>query len=121
MVALAHKGSAGRQFEAFVDELVATLAPPDRRDEPDRFGSLGEVRQWVEAIFDTPQRPARPGTPRLAHHPRGVDPDRPAGAGAGRGGLVQLAAGHRRKRSLVAYEGDDTLRGYGVTIRTADW
>jgi hypothetical protein len=40
-VALAHKGSAGRQFEAFVDELGATLAPPDRRDEP-----TGSAR-WV--------------------------------------------------------------------------
>jgi len=25
---------------------------PDRRDEAPRFGSLGRVRQWIEAIFD---------------------------------------------------------------------
>ena len=36
-----------------VGELGATLARPDRADEPHRFGSLGGVRQWVEAIFDT--------------------------------------------------------------------
>jgi hypothetical protein len=53
MVTLADKGLAGREFEALVGELGATLARPDRRDEPARFGSLGGVRQWVEAIFDT--------------------------------------------------------------------
>jgi hypothetical protein len=53
MVTLADKGLAGRQFEALVGELGATLARPDRTDEPHRFGSLGGVRQWIEAIFDT--------------------------------------------------------------------
>jgi hypothetical protein len=53
MVILADKGLAGREFEALVGELGATLARLDRRDEPYRYGSLGEVRQWVEAIFDT--------------------------------------------------------------------
>ena len=53
MVTLADKGLAGRQFEALVGELGATLARPDRADEPYRFGALGGVRQWVEAIFDT--------------------------------------------------------------------
>jgi hypothetical protein len=53
MVVLADKGLAGRQFHALVGELGAILARPDRRDEPYRFGSLGGVRQWVEAIFDT--------------------------------------------------------------------
>jgi hypothetical protein len=53
MVVLADKGLAGHQFEALVGELGATLARPDRRDEPVRFGSLGGVRRWVEAIFDT--------------------------------------------------------------------
>jgi hypothetical protein len=53
MVTLADKGLAGRGFETLVGELGATLARPDRADEPYRFGSLGGVRQWVEAIFDT--------------------------------------------------------------------
>jgi Transposase DDE domain len=53
MVVLAEEGLAGREFDQFVDGLGATLARPDRRDEPHRFGSLGGVRQWVEAIFDT--------------------------------------------------------------------
>jgi hypothetical protein len=53
MVVLADKGLAGREFDQFVGGLDATLARPDRRDEPSRFGNLGGVRQWVEAIFDT--------------------------------------------------------------------
>jgi hypothetical protein len=53
MVTLADKGLAGREFQALVDELGATLARPDRADEPARFGNLGGVRQWIEAIFDT--------------------------------------------------------------------
>jgi hypothetical protein len=53
MVVLADKGLAGREFDAVVGELGATLARPDRADERYRFGSLGGVRQWVEAIFDT--------------------------------------------------------------------
>jgi Transposase DDE domain len=53
LVILADKGFAGRAFEQVVGELDAWLARPDRKDEPYRFGSLGGVRQWVEAIFDT--------------------------------------------------------------------
>lgn len=53
MVVLADKGLAGRQFDALVAELGATLARPDRADELYRFGSLGGVRQWIEAIIDT--------------------------------------------------------------------
>jgi hypothetical protein len=53
MVILADKGFAGREFEALVGALGARLVRPDRADEPVRFGSLGGVRQWVEAILDT--------------------------------------------------------------------
>jgi hypothetical protein len=53
LVILADKGLAGRQFDALVGELDAWLVRPDRADEPYRFGNLGGVRQWVEAIFDT--------------------------------------------------------------------
>jgi Transposase DDE domain len=53
MVVLADKGLAGREFDQLVGELDATLARPDRADEPYRFGSLGGVRQWIEAIIDT--------------------------------------------------------------------
>ena len=45
-------GGIGRAVRR-LDREAATLARPDRRDEPYRFGSLGGVRQWVEAIFDT--------------------------------------------------------------------
>jgi hypothetical protein len=53
MVVLADKGLAGRQFDAVVGELGALLVRPDREDEPHRFGNLGGVRQWIEAIIDT--------------------------------------------------------------------
>ena len=53
LVILADKGLAGQQFQQLVGELDARLVRPDRADEPVRFGSLGGVRQWVEAIFDT--------------------------------------------------------------------
>jgi hypothetical protein len=53
MVVLADKGLAGREFDALVGELGATLVRPDRTDEPYRFGGLGGVRQWIEAIIDT--------------------------------------------------------------------
>ena len=53
MVILADKGLAGRRFDAVVGELGAVLVRPDRQDEPARFGNLGGVRQWIEAIFDT--------------------------------------------------------------------
>lgn len=53
MVILADKGFAGHQFDRLVRDLDALLARPDRRGEPYRFGTLGGVRQWIEAIFDT--------------------------------------------------------------------
>jgi hypothetical protein len=53
MVILADKGLAGRAFDQHVAGLGALLAHPDRADEPFRLGSLGGVRQWIEAIIDT--------------------------------------------------------------------
>jgi hypothetical protein len=53
LVILADKGLAGRAFQQVVSELDALLVRPDRADEPARFGNLGGVRQWIEAIFDT--------------------------------------------------------------------
>jgi hypothetical protein len=53
LVILADKGFAGRAFAQLVAELDARLVRPDRADEPTRFGHLGGVRQWIEAIFDT--------------------------------------------------------------------
>jgi hypothetical protein len=53
MVILGDKGFAGRAFTQVVAELDARLVRPDRADEPARFGDLGGVRQWIEAIFDT--------------------------------------------------------------------
>jgi hypothetical protein len=52
-VVLADKGLAGRAFAQAVAELAVVLVRPDRADEPARFGNLGGVRQWVEAIIDT--------------------------------------------------------------------
>jgi Transposase DDE domain len=53
LVILADKGLAGRAFQQVVAELDALLVRPDRADEPARFGNLGGVRQWIEAIFAT--------------------------------------------------------------------
>jgi hypothetical protein len=53
MVVLADKGFAGWAFAQHVAGLGALLARPDRADEPFRFDSLGEVRQWIEAILNT--------------------------------------------------------------------
>jgi hypothetical protein len=52
-VVLADKGLAGRDFAQAVADLEVRLVRPDRKDEPARFGSLGGVRQWIEAIIDT--------------------------------------------------------------------
>jgi hypothetical protein len=53
LVVLADKGLAGREFAQTVAELAVVLVRPDRADEPARFGTLGGVRQWIEAIIDT--------------------------------------------------------------------
>jgi hypothetical protein len=50
---IADKGFAGREFEAHVATLGARLLRPDRKDEPERHGSLAHIRQWVEAVFAT--------------------------------------------------------------------
>jgi hypothetical protein len=52
-VILADKGLAGRAFAQTITDLGARLVRPDRADELLRFGSLGGVRQWIEAIIDT--------------------------------------------------------------------
>lgn len=46
------KGLSGVQVEELVKLLGGTFLRPDRRDETPRFGNLGGVRQWIEAIFD---------------------------------------------------------------------
>jgi hypothetical protein len=52
-VIISDKGFSGREFEALVRSLDATLLRPDRKDEPPRFGRLGHVRQWIESIINT--------------------------------------------------------------------
>src|SRR5215218_6090758 len=53
LVIVADKGFAGRAFEQLVVGHGARLLRPDRKDEPDRHGSLGRWRQWIESTFDT--------------------------------------------------------------------
>jgi hypothetical protein len=48
---IADKGFAGEEFEAFMASRGADFLRPDRKDEEQRFGSLGAVRQWVESAF----------------------------------------------------------------------
>jgi hypothetical protein len=45
------KGLSGTQIEELVAALGGAFMRPDRRDESPRFGDLGGVRQWIEAIF----------------------------------------------------------------------
>ncbi len=46
------KGLSGAEIEELVAALGGAFLRPDRRDEAPRFGNLGGVRQWIEAIFD---------------------------------------------------------------------
>jgi len=46
------KGLSGEVIEGLVAGLGGAFLRPDRRDEAPRFGNLGGVRQWIEAIFD---------------------------------------------------------------------
>lgn len=46
------KGLSGVDLEELVASLGGSFLRPDRRDEAPRFGNLGGVRQWIEAIFD---------------------------------------------------------------------
>ena len=46
------KGLSGAEIEELVACLGGAFMRPDRRDEAPRFGSLGAIRQWIEAIFD---------------------------------------------------------------------
>ena len=47
------KGFASADFEEFIASMGAVMLRPDRKNEPPRFGNLGGMRQWVEAIIDT--------------------------------------------------------------------
>lgn len=46
------KGLSGAAVEELVAALGGAFLRPDRRDEAPRFGDLGGIRQWIEAIFD---------------------------------------------------------------------
>jgi hypothetical protein len=46
------KGLSGAEIEELVASLGGAFLRPDRRNEAPRFGNLGGVRQWIEAIFD---------------------------------------------------------------------
>ena len=46
------KGLSGPEIEQLVASLGGAFLRPDRRDEHPRHGSLGAIRQWIEAIFD---------------------------------------------------------------------
>jgi len=40
---------------------------PDRKDEQPRFGSLGDIRQWIESTVDTLKGQALARTPWRPH------------------------------------------------------
>jgi hypothetical protein len=91
MVVLADKGLAGREFDALVGELGATLARPDRTDEPYRFGSLaGSGSGWRRS--STPSKTSWAWNATAPIPSKAFGSARAATAGLGRRGLVQLAA-----------------------------
>ncbi|MGH3931249.1 MAG: IS982 family transposase, partial [Pseudonocardiaceae bacterium] len=55
MIVLADKGLSGKELERFAaDQIGVLLVHPDRKDENKRrYGNLGGMRQWIEAIYDT--------------------------------------------------------------------
>lgn len=54
MIVLGDKGLAGHGLERFAaDQLQVLLVRPDRKDEHHRFGDLGGIRQWIEAVNHT--------------------------------------------------------------------
>jgi hypothetical protein len=55
MIVLADKGLSGTELERFAaDQIGVLLVHPDRNDATRRrYGSLGGMRQWIEAIYDT--------------------------------------------------------------------
>jgi hypothetical protein len=46
----------------------ARLLRPDRKDEPRRYGSLGQLRQWIESNFDTLKGQLSKGQLSLEQH-----------------------------------------------------
>ena len=50
---IADKNFAGHEFERLMADHGAHFLRPDRKNEPRRHGSLGQVRQWIESTFDT--------------------------------------------------------------------
>lgn len=55
MVLVADKGLSGKELERFAaDQIGVLLVHPDRADATQRrYGNLGGLRQWIEAIYDT--------------------------------------------------------------------
>jgi hypothetical protein len=55
MIVLADKGLSGTELEGMcAEQLGVLLVHPDRKDAAKRrYGNLGGMRQWIEAIIDT--------------------------------------------------------------------
>jgi hypothetical protein len=50
---IADKNFAGHEFERLMADHGAHFLRPDRKNEPRRHGSLGQVRRWIESTFWT--------------------------------------------------------------------
>ena len=50
-IIIGDKGFAGHEFEQLVLDLDCEFRRPDRKNEPPRYGNLGGIRQWIEAII----------------------------------------------------------------------
>lgn len=88
------------------------LIRPDRKDEKKRFGKLAPIRQWIESVFDTLKRPARPRTTRRPDPGRRLRPRRRPTPGPRDRDLAQLAP--RRNRQTITHS-LRPLKPFGLT------
>ncbi len=88
------KGLSGAAIEELVAGLGGLFLRPDRKDEAPRFGNLGGMRQWIEAIFDQLSLERHAPTRWAARTPgslNGYSPSAPASGTTGRSAVLGAA------------------------------
>ena len=66
-ILLRRQGIRRHEFHQFTECLGLRLFRPDRKVMAHHNGNPSGVPQWIESVNQTPERPARPRTPR--RHP----------------------------------------------------
>ena len=100
-IVIADKNYYGREFETVLRDAGLVLLRPARQGEAPRAGQrfFRPLRQTIESIFDTAQRPARPRGPRRTHPHRRRRPRLPAHTRPDRRHLAQRQ--HRPARHPI--------------------